>query len=144
MRTDRYLATSEVARAGDLIRPRSRPTTARARARGDAAVDKDEKLGRSVLEEPEVWGVEAFGPDGVAIRLVIKTRPADQWKVMRELPQRMKEAFDEEGIEIPSRSAVCGSVAMAQTRTLRSGTISASPSSASHTRAHRLKAAPSS
>ncbi|HEV2809267.1 MAG TPA: mechanosensitive ion channel family protein [Acidimicrobiales bacterium] len=61
----------------------------------------DEKLGRSVLEEPEVWGVEAFGPDGVAIRLVIKTRPADQWKVMRELRQRMKEAFDEEGIEIP-------------------------------------------
>jgi hypothetical protein len=65
------------------------------------SVWKDEKLGRSVLEEPEVWGVEAFGPDGVAIRLVIKTRPADQWKVMRELRQRMKEAFDEEGIEIP-------------------------------------------
>jgi small-conductance mechanosensitive channel len=62
---------------------------------------KDETLGRSVLEEPEVWGVEAFGPQGVAIRLVIKTRPADQWKVMRELRQRMKEAFDEEGIEIP-------------------------------------------
>ncbi len=61
----------------------------------------DEKLGRSVLEEPEVWGVEAFGRDGVAIRLVIKTRPADQWKVMRELRQRMKEAFDEEGVEIP-------------------------------------------
>ncbi|HEV2766829.1 MAG TPA: mechanosensitive ion channel family protein, partial [Acidimicrobiales bacterium] len=58
------------------------------------SVWKDEKLSRSVLEEPEVWGVEAFGPDGVAIRLVIKTRPADQWKVMRELRQRMKEAFD--------------------------------------------------
>ncbi|MBW3547639.1 MAG: mechanosensitive ion channel family protein [Actinobacteria bacterium] len=65
------------------------------------SVWKDEVLGRSVLEEPEVWGVEAFGPDGVAIRLVIKTRPADQWKVMRELRQRMKQAFDEEGIEIP-------------------------------------------
>ncbi|HEV2768375.1 MAG TPA: mechanosensitive ion channel family protein, partial [Acidimicrobiales bacterium] len=65
------------------------------------SVWKDENLSRSVLEEPEVWGVEAFGPDGVAIRLVIKTRPADQWKVMRELRQRMKEAFDEEGIEIP-------------------------------------------
>jgi small-conductance mechanosensitive channel len=65
------------------------------------SVWKDETLGRSVLEEPEVWGVEAFGPDGVAIRLVIKTRPADQWKVMRELRQRMKETFDREGIEIP-------------------------------------------
>ena len=65
------------------------------------SVWKDEGLGRSVLEEPDVWGVEAFGPDGVAIRLVIKTRPADQWKVMRELRQRMKVAFDQDGIEIP-------------------------------------------
>ena len=62
---------------------------------------RDEELGEFILEEPEVWGVEAFGPDGVDIRLVIKTSPADQWKVMRELRQRMKSAFDAEGIEIP-------------------------------------------
>ncbi|HWH36084.1 MAG TPA: mechanosensitive ion channel family protein [Acidimicrobiales bacterium] len=62
---------------------------------------QDEVFGASVLEEPEVWGVEAFGPDGVAIRLVVKTSPSSQWKVMRELRQRMKEAFDAEGIEIP-------------------------------------------
>ena len=54
-----------------------------------------------ILEEPEVWGVEAFGPDGVAIRLVVKTSPSAQFKVMRELRQRMKAAFDAEGIEIP-------------------------------------------
>ncbi len=62
---------------------------------------QDEVFGRDVLEEPEVWGVEAFGPDGVAIRLVVKTSPSAQWKVMRELRQRMKSAFDAEGIEIP-------------------------------------------
>ena len=61
----------------------------------------DESLKELVLEEPEVWGVENFGPDGVDIRLVMKTSPADQWKVMRELRQRMKAAFDAEGIEIP-------------------------------------------
>ncbi|MDP9005441.1 MAG: mechanosensitive ion channel family protein [Actinomycetota bacterium] len=61
---------------------------------------KDETWGADVLEEPEVWGVEAFGPDGVAIRLVMKTSPSAQWKVMRELRQRMKEAFDANGIEI--------------------------------------------
>ncbi|MDQ3306586.1 MAG: mechanosensitive ion channel family protein [Actinomycetota bacterium] len=62
---------------------------------------KDETWGATILEEPEVWGVEAFGPDGVAIRLVVKTTPSSQWKVMRELRQRMKEAFDAAGIEIP-------------------------------------------
>jgi moderate conductance mechanosensitive channel len=61
----------------------------------------DDELCAFVLEEPEVWGVENFGPDGVDIRLVMKTSPADQWKVMRELRQRMKAAFDAEGIEIP-------------------------------------------
>ncbi|MBW3574804.1 MAG: mechanosensitive ion channel family protein [Actinobacteria bacterium] len=65
------------------------------------SVWQDEELGTLVLEEPEVWGVEAFGPDGVAIRLVLKTSPSAQWKVMRELRQRMKEAFDAHGIEIP-------------------------------------------
>ncbi len=62
---------------------------------------KDEIWGVNILEEPEVWGVEAFGPDGVAIRLVVKTSPSAQFKVMRELRQRMKEAFDAQGIEIP-------------------------------------------
>jgi small conductance mechanosensitive channel len=62
---------------------------------------KDETWGVNILEEPEVWGVEAFGPDGVAIRLVVKTSPSAQFKVMRELRQRMKEAFDAAGIEIP-------------------------------------------
>jgi small conductance mechanosensitive channel len=55
----------------------------------------------SVLEEPEVWGVEDLGVDGVQIRLVVKTAPLAQWKVARELRQRIKAAFDEHGIEIP-------------------------------------------
>ncbi|MBW3665193.1 MAG: mechanosensitive ion channel family protein [Actinobacteria bacterium] len=54
-----------------------------------------------VLEEPEVWGVENLGADGIAIRLVVKTVPLKQWEVARELRQRLKAAFDEEGIEIP-------------------------------------------
>ena len=54
-----------------------------------------------VLEEPELWGVEELGPHGVAIRLVIKTQPSRQWDVSREVRERLKEAFEEEGIEIP-------------------------------------------
>lgn len=54
-----------------------------------------------ILEAPEVWGVEQLGANAITIRLVVKTRPADQYAVSRELRQRLKEAFDAEGIEIP-------------------------------------------
>jgi small-conductance mechanosensitive channel len=66
-----------------------------------AAADEvwhSEEVGPSVLEEPEVWGVEGFGPTGIAIRLVVKTQPADQWKVLRELRSRIKVALDRAGI----------------------------------------------
>jgi small conductance mechanosensitive channel len=62
---------------------------------------RDEDFRVSIIEEPEVWGVERFGPDGVTVRLVIRTRPADQWMVLRELRQRLKAALDAHGIEIP-------------------------------------------
>jgi small conductance mechanosensitive channel len=57
---------------------------------------------QELLEEPEVWGVERIGSGGVDIRLVIKTRPASQFKVMRELRIRVKEALDAQGIQAPT------------------------------------------
>jgi small conductance mechanosensitive channel len=54
-----------------------------------------------VLEEPDVWGVEAFADSAILIRLVIEVVPAQQWTVSRELRMRLKAAFDEAGIEIP-------------------------------------------
>ncbi|MCU0309704.1 MAG: mechanosensitive ion channel family protein [Acidimicrobiales bacterium] len=51
-----------------------------------------------VLEEPEVWGVEAISREGVTMRLVIKVRPAAQWSVLRELRLRLKAAFDDAGL----------------------------------------------
>jgi small-conductance mechanosensitive channel len=60
-----------------------------------------DKVGAYVLDEPEVWGVERLGADGIDIRLVVKTAPLEQWKVARELRSRLKEAFQTEGIEIP-------------------------------------------
>lgn len=61
----------------------------------------DDEWRVDMLEEPEVWGVEALGADGITIRLVIKTQPGQQWKVTRELNRRMKARFDSESIEIP-------------------------------------------
>ncbi|WP_084469557.1 mechanosensitive ion channel family protein [Jiangella gansuensis] len=54
-----------------------------------------------ILEQPEVWGVEQLAADSIVIRLVVKTRPLEQWKVGRELRERIKRRFDAEGIEIP-------------------------------------------
>jgi small-conductance mechanosensitive channel len=55
-----------------------------------------------VLEEPEVWGIEELGPDGIVLRLVVKTQPAAQFGVMRELRRRITDGFYREGIEVPS------------------------------------------
>jgi len=54
-----------------------------------------------IIEPPEVWGVQDLGADGIALRLVVKTDPSEQWAVARELRLRIKEAFDQAGIEIP-------------------------------------------
>jgi small conductance mechanosensitive channel len=55
----------------------------------------------TVLEEPEIWGVERFGDNAISIRLVLKVEPAEQWSTARLVRGRIKEAFDGEGIEIP-------------------------------------------
>jgi small-conductance mechanosensitive channel len=43
------------------------------------------------------------GPAGVRVRLVVKTRPLEQWSVARELRARIKAAFDRAGIEVPGQ-----------------------------------------
>ena len=55
-----------------------------------------------VLEAPEIWGVERVEPDVVALRLVVKTRPASQFPVVRELRRRLADAFVDAGITMRS------------------------------------------
>lgn len=54
-----------------------------------------------ILEEPELWGVESFGPDAVTLRLVMKTSPGSQWAVAREFRAELRKAFDAAGIAAP-------------------------------------------
>ncbi|MDQ8705230.1 mechanosensitive ion channel family protein [Streptomyces sp. LHD-70] len=54
-----------------------------------------------LLEDPSVWGVQSLSPDGVVVRLVVKTAPLKQWAITRELRRRVKDALDDAGIEMP-------------------------------------------
>ncbi len=54
-----------------------------------------------IIEEPEVWGVEALDYQGVVVRVTLKTAPMEQWAVARALRERIKARFDHEGITIP-------------------------------------------
>lgn len=61
----------------------------------------DELETATILEEPQIWGVENFGASSIAIRLVLKVEPGEQFATAREIRKRLKAAFDAEGIEIP-------------------------------------------
>ncbi len=56
---------------------------------------------RLILEPLEVAGVDRFAESAVVIKARIKTRPLKQWEVSREFNRRLKNRFDELGIEIP-------------------------------------------
>ena len=60
----------------------------------------DDEYRNQVIEEPEVWGVQNIGVDGVTVRVTLKTAPMEQWSVAREMRERVLARFAYEGIEI--------------------------------------------
>ena len=64
-------------------------------------MEDDPEWGPRILEPLGVLGVNAFGASSVDIRVMFKTTPLQQWAVGRELRRRIKNRFDELGIEIP-------------------------------------------
>lgn len=62
---------------------------------------KDPGFSGRILEPMEMLGVDSFGDSSVNIRARITTKPLEQWSVAREYRRRLKNTFDEKGIEIP-------------------------------------------
>jgi small conductance mechanosensitive channel len=62
---------------------------------------RDPDWSDQVLSEPQYLGVEQINTDGVVLRLTVKTRPGQQWRVGRELRLRIKERFDAEDMQLP-------------------------------------------
>lgn len=62
---------------------------------------RDLMYGPLIAEDPEMLGVDQFTDSAVTIKFFIKTKPLKQWTIKRELLRRIKNRFDEMGIEIP-------------------------------------------
>ena len=65
----------------------------------DAVCESEDFVG-DVLEAPYLLGVESVSPDGVAIRLVVKTSPGAQFRMQRALREAIKVALDQSGIDV--------------------------------------------
>ena len=61
----------------------------------------DPRFKDMMLEPVSISGVNDFADSAVMIRLVIKTKPMQQWTVGREFRRRVKKVFDEKGVEFP-------------------------------------------
>jgi len=62
---------------------------------------QDAVFGKLILEDLQMLGVEEFGESQVTLKCFFKTVPIKQWDVAREFRRRVKNRFDELGIEIP-------------------------------------------
>ncbi|MBU8543218.1 MULTISPECIES: mechanosensitive ion channel domain-containing protein [Roseomonadaceae] len=69
----------------------------------DVAADirADPKFNPIIRDELEVLGVERLADSGVLIRARIKGEPMARWSIGREFNRRIKQRFDQLGIEIP-------------------------------------------
>ncbi|MGG3737084.1 mechanosensitive ion channel family protein [Aeribacillus pallidus] len=65
------------------------------------ACDRLAKEDKTIVEGPNVLGVQSLGSSDVVIRVIAKTENMQQWAVERKLRKLLKETLVEHGIEIP-------------------------------------------
>ncbi len=58
-------------------------------------------MGQHMLGDVDIWGLDTFADSAVVIKMVIKSRPMQQWRLKREYQRLLKIRFDAEGVEIP-------------------------------------------
>jgi len=54
-----------------------------------------------LIEAPELLGVEALADSSVNLRVLLTTRPGEQWAAARRLRRALKRELDAAGVEIP-------------------------------------------
>jgi small-conductance mechanosensitive channel len=68
----------------------------------------------TVLEPPEVWGVQAYEEKGVRLRLLVKTAPRQQYLVARELRVRLTDRLSRDGLAGPDGNVLVSAGALDQ------------------------------
>jgi small-conductance mechanosensitive channel len=64
----------------------------------------DKKYNKMILERPTILGddgISELGDSAIIFKLVCKVKPGEQWNIGRQIRKRIKNKFDEVGIEIP-------------------------------------------
>ncbi len=64
----------------------------------------DKKYKKMILERPSILGddgISELGDSAIIFKLVCKVKPGEQWNIGRQIRKRIKDKFDEVGIEIP-------------------------------------------
>jgi len=61
---------------------------------------EDPEMGEWVTDEPVMLGVDKFTEYGVVIKFMVQTQPDKIFPTRRQLLRRIKNRFDQEGIEI--------------------------------------------
>ena len=61
----------------------------------------DTTFNEKILEPIEIFGLNSFGDSALVIKARIKTKPGEQWSILREYNKRLKVEFDKNDIEIP-------------------------------------------
>jgi len=69
----------------------------------DEDLRRDPGYKDDIIAPMEVMGIDRFSDSAIIVRARTTTRPIKQWGVAREFNLRLKKAFDQQGIEIPSR-----------------------------------------
>jgi moderate conductance mechanosensitive channel len=62
----------------------------------------EEDVADSVLEPPEMLGVERVAPEGVTLRLTVKVKPGEQFTVQRALNAAIADAYEDAAVPRPS------------------------------------------
>ncbi len=65
---------------------------------------QDSKYKKHILEKPKILGdggVNELGDSAVMFKILCRVTPEQQWTIERQLRKRIKDKFDEVGIEIP-------------------------------------------
>jgi moderate conductance mechanosensitive channel len=73
---------------------------------------QDAVWGQDIIGEPEIWGVQSYGPEGLSIRVVMPTKPMANWDINRQMRERLHHAFTTARIRMPSQLVDLGGQSM--------------------------------